>query len=228
MHKVLVSVIVVIGGSMPLGWSAPPDVYVVDPLGSKRQISVVPREPLEQLTVDVVAYLYLPDYESYSPLEGVRVFVAPFDDRHRDDYSGLETSTNGSVRITVQPYEPVNLLFQFDEALQIRSDTEIASSTEVDHLMPLSTFLAGRPGQTMSVHVAMMTVRGRYGKIWPGRILEAISSCEARGWLTARGVVRRMAGRCVDLLGKEPGRANTQTHGEVWKSARIGLRRFES
>ena len=151
MGRFLVSCTIVVIVTASAVWSQP-DVYVIDRSGGKRPIAVVPREQPHRVTVDIFAYLYLPSYASYSPLEGVRVWNASLDGSQSGPLLNNITDTNGFARIVLQPYEPVNLLFQFDKALRI------GTGSEVDHLMPLSTFLAGRPGQAMSLHVAMATV----------------------------------------------------------------------
>ena len=152
MSRFVVACLIAGAMTVHIVWSQP-DVYVIDQSHDEIRISVIPRERSDELTVDAFAYLYLPDYKSYSPLEGVRVFVASLGGTQSVRCSSCETNADGFVRLTLNPYEPVNLLFQFDKALRI------GERTEVDHLMPLTTFVAGRPGQAMSVHVAMATVR---------------------------------------------------------------------
>ena len=95
--------------AFPSAWPLP-KVYVIEEL-DERPIDVIPREPSVALTVDVYTYLYLPEHESYSPLDGVKVFIAPLDvDRSPGDWI-RETNADGYARLTLHPYEPVNLLF---------------------------------------------------------------------------------------------------------------------
>ena len=149
--KIVVAAVTIAAGANSFVW-AQPSLKVSDSDG--REISIAPMEHPNVLTVKAFTYLYLPDHKSYSPLRDVKVIVIPIERDKVPRFIDWTTGDDGVIEFDVEPYEPLHVMFQYDKALEFDE-----FSTEVDHLMPVTAFLAGRPSQKMKLHVALMTIR---------------------------------------------------------------------
>ena len=128
-------------------------VTVVDGTEELTTLEINQQEGELPFTINVHAYLYWPDYRSYTALQYVRVLVVPLDSSVDPYYVEDSTNEDGKIQLTMNLHEPVSLIFEFDKEL------EMGSVIARDHLLPMTTFIAGSPNQDAHIHVALMTIR---------------------------------------------------------------------